>query len=397
MATLAVLLLAYGFSQFYRAFLAVLAPELSADLGLSAADLGTISGAWFAAFALAQVPVGVALDRIGPRLTVGVMMFAAVAGTALLAVADGRTAAIVAMAFIGLGCAPVYIGMLYIVARTYSQAQFATFSSAIVGLGSLGNLVSATPLALAVDAYGWRAAILGLCGLTALSTLLVIVLVRDPPRARAAGEGLGLGGIVEVMGIRALWPLVPLIATGYAIVAVVRGVWIGPYFAEVHGLDPIARGNATTAMVVAMIVGALVYGPLDRVFGTRKWIVVVGTSVAIGALAGLSLFSLGVVGAAILFAIVGAFGMTYGMLMAHARAFIPDHLVGRGITLMNFLFIGGAGLLQPISGALIDRWRAGGAGPVEAYGTLFGVYGLVLAACLAVYLLGQDKPPPRAG
>jgi MFS family permease len=150
-------------------------------------------------------------------------------------------------------------------------------------------------------------------------------------------------------------------------------------------------------MVVAMIVGALVYGPLDRLFGTRKWIVVIGTAFAIGALAGLALVPVGVVGAAILFAVVGAFGMTYGMLMAHARAFIPDHLVGRGITLMNFLFIGGAGLLQPISGGLIDQWRGGGAAPVEAYGALFGVYGLVLAVCLAIYLLGQDKPPPRAG
>jgi len=397
LATLAVLLLAYGFSQFYRAFLAVLAPELSADLGLSAADLGTISGAWFAAFAFAQVPVGVALDRIGPRLTVGVLMVAAVAGTGLLAVAEGRGMAIVAMALIGLGCAPVYMGMLYIVARTYAQAQFATFSSAIVGLGSLGNLVSATPLAWAVDAYGWRAAMVGLAGLTAISTLMVILLVRDPPRARAAGEGLGLGGIIEVMGLRGLWPLVPLIATGYAVVAVVRGVWIGPYFADVHALDPIARGHATTAMVVAMIVGALVYGPLDRLFGTRKWIVVIGTAFAIGALAGLALVPVGIVGAAILFALLGAFGMTYGMLMAHARAFIPDHLVGRGITLMNFLFIGGAGLLQPISGALIDQWRGAGAGPAEVYGALFGVYGLVLAVCLAIYLLGQDKAPPRAG
>jgi nitrate/nitrite transporter NarK len=395
LATLAVLLLAYGFSQFFRAFLAVLAPELSADLGLSAADLGTISGAWFAAFALAQVPVGVALDRVGPRLTVGVLFLAAVIGTVLLALAQGLATAFLAMVLIGVGCAPVYMGMLYIVARAYPAAQFATFSSAIVGLGSLGNLVSATPLALAVDAFGWRSSLMGIAGLTALSALLVILAVRDPPRERTAGAGLGLAGLWEVMRIKALWPLLPLVATSYAVVAVVRGVWIGPYFAQVHELDAIARGHATTAMVVAMIVGALIYGPLDRLFGTRKWIVVIGTAIAAVALGVLAAVPVGVGAAAALFALVGAFGMTYGMLMAHARAFVPDHLVGRGITLMNLLFIGGAGVLQPISGRFLDGVRAAGAAPEAAFGALFGLYGATLAACLALYLVSQDRAPPR--
>jgi predicted MFS family arabinose efflux permease len=264
-----------------------------------------------------------------------------------------------------------------------------------VGLGSLGNLVSATPLALAVDAFGWRMSLLGIAGLTALSALLVILLVRDPPRAQTAGEGLGLAGLWEVMRLKALWPLLPLVATSYAVVAVVRGVWIGPYFAQVHGLDAIARGHATTVMVVAMIVGALVYGPLDRVFGTRKWIVVVGTAIAAIALGVLAAIPVGVSAAAALFALVGAFGMTYGVLMAHARAFVPDHLVGRGITLMNLLFIGGAGVLQPISGSFLDGMRAAGAAPEAAFGALFGLYGAILAACLALYLVSRDRPPPR--
>ena len=106
MTTFLVLLTGYILSQFYRSFLAVIAPELSAELHLSATDLGNISAAWFAAFALVQFAVGAALDRIGPKRTVSVLMLAGVAGALLFSRAQSSGDAIVAMALIGIGCSP---------------------------------------------------------------------------------------------------------------------------------------------------------------------------------------------------------------------------------------------------------------------------------------------------
>ncbi|KPL51864.1 hypothetical protein ABB55_06170 [Prosthecomicrobium hirschii] len=395
--TYAVLVAAYLLSQFFRAFLAVIAPELARDIGLDPADLGLVSGAFFAAFALAQVPIGMAFDRIGPRVTVSVLMLAAVAGSALFGFAARPWHPVVGMALIGIGCAPVFMGALFVIGRTAGAARFATLSSAIVGVGSLGNIFAATPFAATVAAIGWRHAMLSVAVLTFVGAAAVALLLRDPPppagAAKATGNPFAMG---EVLRIRELWPMIPLALTSYPILAAVRGLWIGPYFAEVHGLGPLDRGNAVMVMGFAMILGSFVYGPLDRLFGTRKWVVAAGSAVTVAALALLALNpQVGVVGATIAFAVIGGFGMTYGVVMAHARAFLPEHVLGRGLSLMNACMIGGAGLLQPVSGALVGHFAAAGAAPAATFAILFGGFAVALTAALAVYLFARDARPAR--
>ncbi|MEJ1157708.1 MFS transporter [Prosthecomicrobium sp. N25] len=394
MATFAILILAYLLSQFFRAFLAVIAPELARDVGLDPGDLGLVSGAFFVTFALAQIPIGIALDRIGPRITVAVLMLSAVAGSLLFAVAERPWQPIAGMGLIGIGCAPVYMASLYIIGRTKSAAGFATWSSLIVAVGSLGNLFAATPFASLVAAYGWRAGMATVGALTVASALSVLIVVRDPPPLTTSGPRGNPFAMGEVLGIRQLWPILPIALTAYPILAATRGLWIGPYFSEVHGLGPVDRGNAVMAMVIAMIAGAVVYGPLDRVLGTRKWVIVGGTVATVAALAALALRpGLGVVAAALLFGVMGGFGMTYGVVMAHARAFLPEHALGRGLSVMNTCMIGGAGVLQPISGAYVGALAAEGMAPAEIYAALFGGFGLLLAASLGIYLFAKDARP----
>jgi MFS family permease len=153
----------------------------------------------------------------------------------------------------------------------------------------------------------------------------------------------------------------------------------------------VARGNALLVMAAAMSVGAMAYGPLDGLLRTRKWIVVAGVLVTAMGFMALGLLDLPLTAAVAVMGIIGAFGMSYGVLMAHGRSYIPDHLLGRGITLLNVLFIGGAGVLQPISGAVMTRMTD--AQPTEAYAKLHAGFGLLLLAALAVYLLARDSPP----
>ncbi len=395
MPTLAVLIFGYLLSQFYRSFLAVIAPELAADVGLDAAGLGLVSAAFFAAFALAQLPIGASLDRFGARRTVAGPMLAAVVGAAVFALARAPWHSVTGMALIGLGCSPVFMGALWVIGRTTTPARFALWSSLIVGIGSMGNLAAATPLAAAAAAWGWRATMLGIAVATLASAASVFVVVKDPPRAEApSGAGAAPAGIGAVLAIRELWPLIPIALTSYPIVVAVRGLWVGPYFAQVHHLDPVARGNAVSIMVFAMIAGAFAYGPLDRWFGTRKWVVVAGTVATIGGLAALALVpTMGVGAASVAFAVIGGLGMTYGVLMAHARAFLPAALLGRGLTLMNMCLIGGAAILQPLSGFWMRQLAASGVAPADAHGLLYGAFALALAASLAVYLTAKDARP----
>lgn len=395
MAQFLVFLLAYALSQFYRSFLAVIAPELGAELRLDATGLGTLSMAWFLAFALAQFAVGAALDGLGPRRTMPAFMAVAVAGAAVFASSGSYTGAVAGMVLIGAGSAAIYMGAVYTFARTVAPEKFAQACSWLLGLGSLGNLLSATPLAFAAETLGWRTTFLAIAVLTALSALLILMVIRDPaPAVTNAGEQVPgfWQGLRKIAGITALWPMVPLIFVSYAVMLAERGLWIGPYFSQVHDLGPTERGNAILAMAAAMSLGALLYGPADRVFGTRKWVVIVGTLVTAGLFAALGLQPEAPLTTSVaLVTSIGAAGMTYAVLLAHARAYLPENLLGRGITLINFLFFAGAVALQPLSGRVVDALRAAGHTPAEIFATLHWSFAGLLIAALLFYLGSEER------
>ena len=386
-AGIVALVAAYVLSQFYRAFLAVLAPVLEAEIGAGAEDLAAASGVWFLVFALAQVPVGAALDRVGPRLTAAVLLgIGGAGGAAVFAMAQGPGAVTVAMALIGAGCAPVLMAAYYIFARTYSAAVFGTLAGVVIGVGSMGNIAASLPLAAAVEAFGWRQTLWGLAGVTLAVALALGVVVRDPPRV----EGVGRGSLWDLLRMRALWPVLIMMGVCYAPAAGLRGLWVGPYFADVFGADAAAIGVATLVMGAAMVAGNFAYGPLDRVLGTRKWLIFGGNLGVLCCLAGL--WAMPAAGGGVtlaLLAALGFFGASFPMVMAHGRAFVPPHLVGRGVTLLNLFGIGAAGLAQWATGRIHG---ALGGGTAEApYQGIFLFFGVMLAVGMAVYLFSQDR------
>lgn len=396
MAGIATLVLAYVLSQFYRSFLAVLTPALTADLGATKAELSFASGVWFMVFALMQFVVGVSLDRFGPRRTAATLLALGGGGGALLFAAANSPATItIAMGLIGAGCAPVLMAPLFIFAKTFSPARFAVLTSWFVAIGSLGNVVGATPMAAAVELFGWRLVMAGFGAVTLTVAAAIYFIVRDPQREDTGGAGLGFAGYAELLKIRVLWPIIPLTAINYAPPAGIRGLWAGPYLAEVHGLDALAIGNVTLFMAFGMIAGSFLYGPLDTLFGTRKWVAAGGNAICLAALAALAAYPfIEVPLVTVLFVVIGVTGMGYGMLMAHARAFVPAHLTGRGVTLMNFFSIGGVGAMQFATGGVVSAGAVPGE-PTIAYVALFAFYAALLGMALLIYLFSRDARPER--
>jgi predicted MFS family arabinose efflux permease len=337
--------------------------------------------------------VGYALDRFGPRRTVSGFMVAAVAGAAWFALASSKAECLAAMALIGLGCAPVLMGTLYLFGRIYPPERFAMLSSLTIGLGSAGNLIGATPLALAAEAFGWRAAMGGIAAVTAGSALLVALALRDPERLEGPDGGTLWSGLREIAGMRALWLLIPVTAVSYAVIIATRSLWIAPFLAGVHGFDAIARGNAAFAMGAAMSAGALAYGAVERLLGDPKRTVLLGSLVTGALFLGLGLAGhAGPALAVALLAAIGAAGLTYGILMAHARRFFPARLLGRGVTAMNFVFMGGAGLTQLASGSYVAAAQAAGRAPADIFGALHLAFGAALLAAAALYALAPARP-----
>lgn len=389
------LALAYVLSQFYRSFLAVLTPSLIADLGIDKAGLSVASGAYFIAFALAQFPVGVFLDRFGPRRTAAAIMTLGGAGGAFLfSAATAPWMIAVAMAMIGVGCAPILMASLFIFAKAYSPARFAVLASWMVAFGTTGNIIGAAPLAAAAEAFGWRTSMAGLGIVTLLVAVAVVFVVRDPA-SDGRREGVGLSGYLELLRMPVLWAIIPLTALNYAPPMGIRGLWAGPYLADVYAADVPSIGQATLFMAFSMAAGAFLYGPLDTLFRTRKWVAFTGNVVGVAALAWLALNPMTTITTStVAFVVIGLFGGSYGLLMAHARAFLPGHLTGRGVTLMNFFSIGGVGAMQFATGAVVTSATIPG-DPAAGYAALFGFYALALGLSLVVFLFARDAPPER--
>jgi predicted MFS family arabinose efflux permease len=311
--------------------------------------------------------------------------------------ARGFGDAAAAMALIGIGCSPILMGSMYYFGRTAPPERFAMLVSLILGVGSLGNLLSAAPLAWAVTIIGWRSSIALIAAATAVSAIAVYLVIRDPERVVVqdkAGDGL-IAGLVAIFSLRPILLMAPLVLVSYASVVSLRSLWIAPFFGDVHGYDVAQRGNAAFVMAVAMTLGALAFGPLERRLGGPKNTVLLGTVLAIAALALLAAMGADSPALAlVVYAVFGFTAMTYVIMMAHARMFYPAHLLGRGVTALNFLFIGGAGLMQWVSGRLVEGATNAGWTPAATYATLHGTLAAVVAAATLIYLLTPARPRP---
>ena len=394
-ALLLALTLLTGLSQFHRSALGVIAPELSADLALSPAMLGAANGMFFAAILVMQLPVGIALDRLGPRLVVAGLSVIAVLGLVLQGLATDGTTLLVARALIGIGCAASFMSAVVLCARWYAGGDMTLALSRIFALSQIGILLAGAPLAWLSGWLGWRDAFLISALLTGLAALAWWRLVQnDPPHKPAPArkpESLreALRGQFSIWRLPGLSRVLALHLVAYAAAATVIGLWAGPYLADVHGLDAKARGRALAAMGLAMPIGLLLVGPLEKHFFPRAALVTAGAALSALMLIGLALWPTPPLPVALGLLVGLIFFSSYPVLLVtEARGLFPDHLVGRGATTVNMAQLVGSALLPLLVGLVIGFFPIEEAvRPEVAYRAGFAVLAGSLLLGLAGWLL----------
>ncbi len=389
---------AYVASQFYRVANAAIAPELMAELSLSAEAMGGITGLFFLSFAAAQIPTGILLDRYGARRTMAALFGVAVLGAITFAMADGGAGLAIGRILLGLGCAAGLMGSMVVIARWYPEARFASLTAMLFVVGGGGTLLATTPLAWAVEGIGWRGAFLAMAGLTGVFAVLLLLIVRDTPPGQVEAGNKGeswteiLAGLHAVIANRQLWLVSAIQFVSYATVLSVVGLWGGPYLADVHGLDGVSRGNVLLAMNVAVLAGVSLYGQLDRHAASRKWLIVAGALITAAILALLAVlekpeFWLATV-LLLLFATIGSYVM---LNHAHARAILPDHLIGRGLTFQNLAVFMGVAVIQSASGLIVGGFdHVDGRSPEIAYRWIFAFLAVLLVVAAAIFAKATD-------
>ena len=394
-ALLLALTLLTGLSQFHRSALGVIAPELSADLALTPAMLGAANGMFFAAILVMQLPVGIALDRLGPRLVVAGLSVIAVLGLVLQGLATDGTTLLVARALIGIGCAASFMSAVVLCARWYAGGDMTLALSRIFALSQIGILLAGAPLAWLAGWLGWREAFLVSALLTGLAALAWWRLVQnDPPDKPAPArkpESLmeALRGQFSIWRLPGLSRVLALHLVAYAAAATVIGLWAGPYLADVHGLDANARGRALAVMGLAMPIGLLLVGPLEKHFFPRAALVTAGAALSALMLIGLALWPTPPLPVALGLLVGLIFFSSYPVLLVtEARGLFPDHLVGRGATTVNMAQLLGSALLPLLVGLVVGFFPIEEAvRPEAAYRAGFAVLAGSLLLGLAGWLL----------
>lgn len=390
-------------SQFFRSSLGVIAPELRVELALDAQTLGFAVAAFFFALAAGQLPLGIAIDRFGSRVSMTVLTGVTVAGSALTAFAWDGPSLIAGRAITGIGCAGYFMGAAVIASAWFGQARYATVLSWITAMAGAGNLVATMPLAWVAEAHGWRTGFVGAAVIAVVLGAVFFVRVRDAPPGTPppqAGDSWAdvVDGLVQVVKTPGIFNIMALQGLAYASFFTVLGLWAGPYFNDIHGLDEVTRGWVLAAMATGQMLGLLLYGPLDRVFNSRRGVIstgAVGTIAILAALAVLEAPSLVVVvPLMVALCIVTSYNI---VLFAHGRSLFPDRLAGRGMTTLNLGLVGGTAGMPALTGIIIESFPARADGAVEevAYRAAFATMAGLLAVGLLIYRrLPDSKPLP---
>ncbi len=397
-AAAVILPFAFGYLMSYllRTVNAVIAPDLSAELGLSAADLGLLTSLYFFAFAAFQLPLGVLLDRYGPRRVDSCLLMVAGAGAVWFGMAEDLGQLGAARALIGLGSSAALMASFTAFRHFFPPGKLPMVTGLQMAAGGLGALGGTAPIEFALGFTDWRGVFLILAGIAAAASVTIWIMV---PKAGIRGEPEPLGqavkGTISVFKSRLFWRLAPVTVLAQATFLGVQSLWIGPYLRDVGGLE---RGDAAavlTAVAAAMTMGFLSTGFVSNAFG-RVGVSAMGVAhLGVGAFAAvLIVISLGLLSdfpyAWVVFGFLGAFGI---LPYAVASAAFPAEMTGRVVTSFNVLVFLGAFIAQWGIGVVIEFYSPGlgtGFAP-EGYRTAFTGLGILEILGIVWYFL--LRPP----
>jgi MFS family permease len=393
----------FTFSMFYRVSNAVIAPSLVKDLALNAETLGILGGAFFYSFALFQIPMGPMLDRIGPRIIITSFSLMGAFGAFIFALGSSFPVALFGRILIGVGMASVLMGSFKVFVLRFPPNRFATLAGIFLSIGTLGNILAASPLAYLASTVGWRMTFILAGSLTTLFALLVLWVLGEesgmeniPSSSLACEPEIGiLKSMRLILKSLVFWQIGAVAFFRYGTYASLQGLWLGPYLMDTRGYSPVQTGNLLILLAIGAILGSPIAGRLsDRIFQSKKRVALWGLT-----LYTLSLFPLvGVLKIespllyGFIFFVIGFFSGVGIVIYSHAKELFPISISGTVLTLVNFFTMAGAALFMPLLGRVVESFpKINHAYPAEAYHLSFLICFLGMIASVIFYAFSKRE------
>jgi MFS family permease len=381
-------------SQLHRASLSALGPDVARELDMPPAALGAAGAAFFFALMAGQIPVGIALDRIGPRRLTLWLAPAAMAGAALQAFVHDGTQLWLARFLMGIGCSAAFMSLVVLCTTWARGAESTKLLTQGFAFSKIGLVVAGAPLAFLALWTGWRGAMLATAALTLAAMVWWWRDAQDappgtPPRVPRESLLRAFIGQFTVWATPGLHRLLCMHMVGYAAMATMLAIWTAPYLRDVQGLDATGRGWVLLAMVAGLPAGLLPLPRIERLLGGRLRTVVTGALSTAAILAVLALVPGLPLWAATILLVGLCVTSAYPVLVvAENRALFPDHMAGRAATTLNLAQVLGSAALPIAVGWVVGAWpETGGVRPEAAYRAGFGLIALALVAGAAGYAL----------
>lgn len=365
----------YFFSALLRAVTATLAPEFARELGLRASDLGLLAGAYFAGFALLQLPLGTALDRRGPKRVLLSLLVVAVLGCAAFALADSLAALVLARGLIGVGVAACLMAPLTCYRARFGPVAQLRANSWMLMTGSFGMVASTLPVQWLLPLWGWRALFWAIAGMLLVAMLAIAWLVPADEVAPAAGPAApGYGTIFRhPMFVRSA----PIGFVIYGGMVAIQALWAGPWLTRVAGWSSTEAAGGLFAINLSMLAAFLSWGAVMPRLAAH------GVSVHRLVVQGVP-FS--VVWLAVIVCWPDPLGAWAWAIWCVACTFIsllqpavgqafPATQAGRALSAFNLVIFAGVFVLQWGIGLLIDGLTARGIPEPQAFRWALGVFG----------------------
>jgi MFS family permease len=361
----------YYVAYLFRSINAVMALPLAKELGLGAGDLGLLTSVYFLTFAAAQIPIGILLDRYGPRRIQSALMVVTALGSALFAVSGNFSMLLLGRALIGLGVAAALTAGMQALVLWFPRERVPLLNGLMVMLGALGAVTATWPAELLLAWIGWRE----LFGLFAALTLVcaVAIYLVVPEAARVASKTASVG-MKKVYGDPRFWRLAPISASCIGTAWALQGLWAAQWFADVDGLDREGVVQHLFMMAIALSVGAIGLGvAADRL--RRRGVgpeVLLGLVATVFIVIQLALILRLPLPSYVLWSGVAATGAATVLSYAILAEYFPKELTGRANGALNLFHIAVAFAVQYATGLVVQQWIPdAGHYPEEAYRTAF--------------------------
>ena len=365
--------LGYYLSYLLRTVNAVISPDLTQELGLTAADLGLLTSTYFFAFGLAQIPVGIALDRYGPRRVEAALLLITALGGVLFATGDSLPTLASARGLIGLGVAACLMAGLKGFTLWFPREKLASMTGYIMSCGALGAVTASAPLEAALPFLGWRGAFWVVAALAAgIAALIYFAMPEKDEGTHNVDLQSALRGVTEVLSAGRFWSFSGQSAFFTGGFMALQGLWAVPWLMEVNGYSRSMAADHLFWLNIGMLAGQLSIGAWATRLAARGItplrLMQVGLFLTM-VVEGLIIAEAG--STLILWCLLGIVSATGAQMYGVVAGLFPLHLTGRVTTSINLMAFIGAFVVQWGLGGLLDGLRAGGMGGVDALRVAF--------------------------